>query len=71
MTNLYDVQQLLKRFGIYVYIGKRLWDIELMMVEIKKLHENGLIADDEYLPALLVLKQEHRKEEEKSNETKS
>ena len=51
MRTLYDVQQLLKRFGIYVYIGKRMWDIELMMVELKKLHENGLIENDEYLPA--------------------
>lgn len=68
MTNLYDVQQLLKRFGIYVYLGKRSWDIELMMIELKKLHENGLIERTEYLPALLVLKQEHRKEEEKLEE---
>jgi len=68
MRTLYDVQQLLKRFGIYVYIGKRIWDIELMMVELKKLHENGLIENDEYLPALLILKQEHRKEEEQSKE---
>ena len=30
MKTLYDVQQLLKRFGIFVYVGKRLWDIELM-----------------------------------------
>lgn len=68
MTNLYDVQQLLKRFGIYVYLGKRSWDIELMMIELKKLQENGLIESTEYLSALLVLKQEHRKEEEKSKE---
>ncbi|MBT2732885.1 YqgQ family protein [Carnobacterium sp. ISL-102] len=69
MVNLYDVQQLLKRFGIYVYIGKRLWDIEIMMVELKKLHDNGLILDDEYLPAILILKQEHRKEEEKEQKS--
>lgn len=69
MRTLYDVQQLLKRFGIFIYIGKRIWDIELMMVEIKKLHENGLIENDEYLPALLVLKREHRKEVE--SETKN
>ncbi len=68
MTNLYDVQQLLKRFGIYVYLGKRSWDIELMMIELKKLQENGLIESTEYLSALLILKQEHRKEEEKSKE---
>lgn len=68
MRTLYDVQQLLKRFGIYVYIGKRIWDIELMMVELKKLHENGLIETEEYLPALLILKQEHRLEEEQTKE---
>lgn len=71
MINLYDVQQLLKRFGIYVYVGKRLWDIEIMMVELRKLHENGLIQDNDYLTAILILKQEHRKEEEKENEKKS
>ena len=68
MRTLYDVQQLLKRFGIYVYIGKRIWDIELMMIELKKLHENGLIENDEYLSALLILKQEHRKEDEQTKE---
>ena len=29
MKNLYDVQQFLKRFGIIIYVGKRLYDIEL------------------------------------------
>ena len=28
MKTLYDVQQLLKKFDIYVYVGKRLWDID-------------------------------------------
>ena len=30
MKTLYDVQQLLKNFGIYIYLGKRLYDIEMM-----------------------------------------
>ena len=30
MKTLYDVQQFLKQFGIIVYMGKRLYDIELM-----------------------------------------
>ena len=33
MKTLYDVQQLLKNFGIFVYVGKRMWDIELMALE--------------------------------------
>ena len=28
MKTLYDVQQLLKQFGVYIHVGKRVWDIE-------------------------------------------
>lgn len=65
MRILYDVQLLLKRFGIYVYVGERLWDIEMMSIELKSLKESGLIEDDVYIPAALVLRKEHRMEEEK------
>ncbi|MGT2833302.1 YqgQ family protein [Streptococcus halotolerans] len=65
MKTLYDVQQLLKQFGIYVYVGKRLFDIELMKLELARLHDNGLIARDQYLQAELVLRREHRLELEK------
>lgn len=64
---MYDVQQLLKRYGIFIYVGKRMWDIELMLIELKKIHEQGLIESDEYMTALLILKQEHRIEETKEN----
>ena len=60
MRTLYDVQQLLRRFGIYVYVGKRLWDIELMQIELKSLNDEGLIPTETYIAAVLVLKQEHR-----------
>ncbi|MCO6017380.1 YqgQ family protein [Carnobacterium divergens] len=65
MRILYDVQLLLKRFGIYVYVGERLWDIEMMSIELKSLKDSGLIDDDVYIPAALVLRKEHRMEEEK------
>ncbi|MGT2924558.1 YqgQ family protein [Streptococcus caviae] len=68
MKTLYDVQQLLKRFGIYVYLGKRLYDIEMMKIELERLYENGLISKDDYLQAELVLRREHRIEKEKENE---
>lgn len=67
MKTLYDVQQLLKRFGIYVYIGKRLYDIEVMKLELEKLYENGLIDKTDYLTAELILRREHRLEMEKEN----
>ena len=68
MKTLYDVQQLLKRFGIYVYVGKRLYDIEVMKIELEKLYENQLITKDDYLKAELILRLEHRIEEEKAND---
>jgi len=36
MKTFYDVQQFLKRFGIIVYMGKRLYDIELMKLELSR-----------------------------------
>ena len=68
MKTLYDVQQLLKRFGIYVDVGKRLYDIEVMKIELEKLYENQLITKDDYLKAELILRREHRIEEEKAND---
>ena len=49
MKTLYDVQQLLKQFGIVVYLGKRLYDIEMMKIELEALYQNGLVDKDNYL----------------------
>ncbi|MHC6208829.1 YqgQ family protein, partial [Enterococcus faecalis] len=43
METLYDVQQLFKQFGMYIYVGARIYDIELMMIELKKLYEGQLV----------------------------
>ena len=64
---LYDVQQLLKEFNIYVYVGKRLYDIELMAIELDNLHQAGVVDQTTYMKAKIVLRKEHR-EEEKRNE---
>lgn len=63
METLYDVQQLLKRFGIIVYLGKRLYDIEFMTLEVKTLYDSRLIDRDTYLSARTILKREHYIEE--------
>ncbi|WP_283678235.1 YqgQ family protein [Lentilactobacillus sp. Marseille-Q4993] len=65
MKTLYDVQQLLKKFDIYVYVGKRMWDIEVMALELDHLHKAKLITHDEFLKAKMVLTHEHRVEEKK------
>lgn len=65
--NVYDVQQLLKQFGIFVYVGNRLWDLEIMMDELKKLHQNNLIEDSVFLSAMTILKKEHPLEQERQD----
>ncbi|EMC51304.1 YqgQ family protein [Streptococcus mutans] len=67
MKTLYDVQRLLKQFGIYVYLGKRLYDIEMMRIELERLYDNGLISKSDYLHAELILRREHRIEKEREN----
>lgn len=68
MKTLYDVQQLLKQFGIVVYLGKRLYDIEMMKIELEALYQNALIDKENYLIAEMILRLEHRIEMEKENE---
>ncbi|KRL23493.1 YqgQ family protein [Lentilactobacillus kisonensis] len=63
MKTLYDVQQLLKKFDIYVYVGKRLWDIEVMALELDHLHDAQVITHKEFIQAKLILNREHRVEE--------
>ncbi|MGT2934323.1 YqgQ family protein [Streptococcus castoreus] len=69
MKTLYDVQQLLKNFGIFVYLGKRLYDIEMMKIELQGLYDSGLLDKCEYLNAELILRHEHRIEMEKEGQT--
>ncbi|HEQ3125789.1 TPA: YqgQ family protein [Streptococcus pyogenes] len=65
MKTLYDVQQLLKNFGIFVYLGKRFYDIEMMKIELQRLYDSGLLGKRDYLNAELILRREHRLELEK------
>ena len=60
MKTFYDVQQLLKQFGIIVYMGKRLYDIELMKLELSRIYDAGLMDKLDYLEAEAVLRREHK-----------
>ena len=62
MKTLYDVQQFLKKFGIIIYVGKRLYDIELMKIELKRIYDAGLMEKLDYLEAEAVLRREHAHE---------
>ena len=60
MKTLYDVQQLLKQFGVVVYLGKRLYDIEMMKIELEALYKSALIDKENYLIAEMILRREHQ-----------
>jgi uncharacterized protein YqgQ len=66
---VFDVQQILKRFGTVIYTGNRLGDIELMIEEIKELHETKLLEASQFQEVMLVLQSERRKEKLKRNDT--
>ena len=59
MKTLYDVQQLLEKYGILVHVGKRIWDIELMALELDNINRAGLIDQHDYLIAKMILSREH------------
>ena len=70
MKTLYDVQQLLEKYGVFVHIGKRIWDIEVMALELDNINKSGLIDKHDYLIAKLILQREHRLEERHANDYK-
>lgn len=62
---MYDVQQFLKKFGTYIYIGDRLADLELMEAEVKELFMSQLIERQDLQMALQVVRTEIQLEKEK------
>ncbi|AYC29571.1 YqgQ family protein [Paenisporosarcina cavernae] len=56
MKTFYDVQQLLKQFGTYIYTKDKNADIELMQMELKELYDGGILSVREYQTAVLILK---------------
>ncbi len=70
MQTFLDVLNLLKKYDIYIHVGKRLWDIELAAIEIDNMYKAGLLDAKEYAQIKLVLRHEHELEEkqERSSE---
>lgn len=58
MKTIYDVQQLLKKFGIIIYVGDRIADLELMEEEVRQLYLSNLIEPNDYQMAILLLRSE-------------
>jgi len=56
MNNLYDVQQLLKKFGYIIYFKDEEDQLEMMEQEIKAMYQSMLIDKETFLQARLILK---------------
>ena len=67
MKTYYDVLQLLKRYDIYIHVGKRLWDIEMAAIEVDNLYKAGLLELKEYDHIKQILTHEHELEERQAN----
>ena len=63
LRTYYDVLQLLKKFDVYIYVGRRLYDIELAALELDHLAQAGVIDQQTYLQAKVVLRAEHHRQE--------
>jgi len=57
MNNLYDVQQLLKKFGYIIYFKNEDDKLEMMEQEIKDLYKSMLISKETFLQARLIINQ--------------
>lgn len=57
LTTVYDVQQLLKSYGIIIYMDDRLDTLEMMLSEVIELYQTGLIEQSDYIYATMILKE--------------
>lgn len=65
MRTIYDIQQVLKKFGTIIYIGDRIADLELMEAEVRELYRLQLMETEDFQMAILLLRQETRLEKER------
>ena len=69
MNTLYDVQEMLKKYGYINLFPNRLDAIKMMQIELSKMVEAGIFqkSDHVYLTARLILAREERLDKENSN----
>lgn len=58
MKTVYDVQQLLKKYGIYIYTGERIGDLMLLEIELDELWRSKVIQLPDFQMAKLIIRQE-------------
>lgn len=57
MHTFYDVQQLLKQYGIIIYFKDEKDTIEMMNQELKSLHDAQIISNEDFIQSRLILNQ--------------
>lgn len=67
MKSILDIRNLLKQYGSFIYTGDRIGDLMLIEDEIRELYKSQVLDVKEYQSALLIIKQEVRKEEERQS----
>lgn len=55
---MYDIRKLLKRYGVFIYTGDRLGDLDLMEGEIRDLYDAKIVDLLTFQQAILILKKE-------------
>lgn len=67
MRTIYDIRQLLKQFGVFIYIGDRIADLELMEEELRELYNSQFIDIKDFQMARLLIRQEINREKASRN----
>ncbi|MGJ1068899.1 YqgQ family protein, partial [Staphylococcus warneri] len=57
LNNLYDLLQLLKKYGYIIYFKDPHDMYEMMLQEIKSLYHVELLTKDEYLKCIMIINQ--------------
>lgn len=58
MKTMYDLRQLFKKYGLYIYTGTRVGDLTMMEMEIRELYDLRMISIHEYQQAILLIRHE-------------
>ena len=65
MKTLYDVQQILIKYGTLIYIGDRVADLEMMEEELRELYDSKLLGLMDFKKGQLIIRQALQLEQEK------
>lgn len=58
MRTMYDVQQLLKKYGTIIYTRDREMDLFLIEEDLRELHRLGLVDTETFQQAMLIIRNE-------------